>query len=52
MAPTIKSLIEGFSNPKIAPIIGLPTFETITKVIHLLNINAASLNEGWQPLLG
>jgi hypothetical protein len=43
MATTIESLIEGFPHPTILPIIGLPTFETITEVIRLLNANAASV---------
>jgi hypothetical protein len=42
MATTIKSLMEGFPHPMILLIIGLPTFKTITKVIRLLNVNAAS----------
>jgi hypothetical protein len=43
-AATIEPLIEGFSHPQtIAPIIGLPTFKTITKVIRLLNANVTSV---------
>jgi hypothetical protein len=43
MAPTVESLIEGFLNPTIQPIVGEPTYETITAVARQLKANAASV---------
>jgi hypothetical protein len=44
MAPTVESLIEGFPNPTIQPIVGEPTsYETITAVARQLKTNAASV---------
>ena len=43
MAPTVESLIEGFPNPSILPIVGEPTYETITAVARQLKANAASV---------
>jgi hypothetical protein len=43
MAPTVESLIEGFPNPTIQPIVGEPTYKTITAVARQLKANAASM---------
>jgi hypothetical protein len=44
MAATVESLIKSFPYPTFAPIVGEPTYETITAVTRQLKANAASVH--------
>lgn len=41
--PSVDSLLEGFPHTTVPPILGQPSYETITNVLRLLNSNAASV---------
>ena len=42
--PDIDKIIEGFPHPTITPIVGIPSYESITEVHIKLNSKAASLH--------
>ena len=44
MPTSIDKLVETFLQPTIPPIVGVPTYETISKVIMMLSFNAASVS--------
>ena len=43
MPSTIDNILDGFPFPTIAPIVGLPNFETISELHMKLNSNGASV---------
>ena len=42
--PDIDKIVEGFPHPTITPIIGIPTYESISEIHIRLNSNAASVH--------
>ena len=42
--PDIDKIVEGFPHPTIKPIIGIPTYESISEMHIKLNSNAASVH--------
>ena len=42
--PDIDKIVEGFPHPTINPIMGIPTYESISEVHIKLNSNAASVH--------
>jgi len=43
MTISIDKIVDGFPQPNIAPIVGIPTYESIAKLNLQLNANAASV---------
>ena len=43
MPTAIDKIVDSFTSPMIPPIVGMPTYNTITKVNLKLNSNAASV---------